>query len=139
MATRTLDKVDVKELQDLLLERSKVLEFDLAGLESDTGGAGAERAGAHSAAPGHLAELASDASEQDVMYGRLEIQSGELKEVREALDRLKTGAFGACESCRHAIPVERLRAIPYTRLCLNCKRAEEGGQGWDGGRNAGDP
>ncbi len=128
MAARTLDRVDVKEIQELLLERSSALEFDLAGLESETGGAGAERAGAHSSAPGHLAELASDASERDHMYGRLESQSGELMEVRAALQRLEKGAFGDCETCGEAIPLERLRAIPYARLCVACKSAEEGGQ-----------
>lgn len=127
MAARTLDSVDVKEIQELLLERSGALEFDLAGLESETGGAGAERAGAHSAAPGHLAELASDATERDLMYGRLESQSDELMEVRAALERLETPAFGDCETCGIAIPLDRLRAIPYARLCVSCKGAEERG------------
>lgn len=131
MAAGTPDRVDVVEIQDLLLERSKVLEFVLAGLENETGGVGA-----HSAAPGHPAELASDASEQDVMYGRMESQSDELMEVREALERLEKGGYGDCESCGDPIPLERLRAIPYARLCVGCKSAEEEDQA-EGTRNAG--
>ena len=127
MAPRTLDRIDLKEIQDLLLERSKVLEFDLAGLENETTGQGAERVGALSSAPGHLAELASDASEKAIMYGQLESQSGELLEVRDALERLEKESFGLCDNCNEAIPIERLRAIPYARLCMSCKSAEERG------------
>jgi len=126
-ALRMLDSIDAKELKSLLLERRKVLEFDLAGLENETTGEGAERAGAPSSAPGHLAELASDASEKAVMFGQLESQSGELAQVREALERLDKGAFGLCDNCNDDIPLDRLRAIPYARLCVGCKTAEERG------------
>jgi DnaK suppressor protein len=125
MNPSTLKSDDLKVMQDLLLDRSKVLEFDLAGLENETTGQDAERAGVPSSAPGHLAELASDASEKQVMFGQIQSQTGELLEVREALERLGNGSFGLCDTCNEAIPLERLQAIPYTRLCLSCKRAEE--------------
>jgi DnaK suppressor protein len=127
MRLRVLDSIDVQELRELLLDRSKVLKVDLAGLENETTGEGAERAGAQSSAPGHLAELASDASEKAVMFGQMERQSDELGEVRDALDRLDNGAFGLCDDCNEEIPIERLRAIPYARLCKGCKSAEERG------------
>jgi len=125
MTPRSLGSIDLKEFHDLLLDRSKVLEFDLAGLENETTGPGAEHAGAPSSAPGHPAELASDAAEKAVLYGQLQSQSGELAEVRDALERLEEGVFGVCDNCNDAIPVERLRAIPYASLCLRCKTAEE--------------
>ncbi len=125
MAPHTMNPVDLKEMQDLLLDRSKVLEHDLDGLESETMGKGADQAGDHSMAPVHIAELASDASEKAVMYGRMESESGELQEIREALERLENGTFGPCENCGEAIPLERLEAIPYARLCVKCKSAEE--------------
>jgi RNA polymerase-binding transcription factor DksA len=59
------------------------------------------------------------------MYGRMESESGEVQEIREALERLHNGTFGSCESCGHAIPLERLKAIPYARLCVGCKSEEE--------------
>jgi len=127
MRLRVLDSIDAGELKELLLDRSKILEVDLAGLENETTGEGAERAGAQSSAPGHLAELASDASEKAVMFGQLESQSGELAEVRDALERLDKGAFGLCDECNDDIPMDRLRAIPYARLCMRCKSAEERG------------
>jgi len=127
MAIRTLDSIDFKELQGLLLDRSKDLEIDLADLENETAGEGADRSGAYSSAPGHPAELASDASEKAVMFGRMESQTGELAEVRDALERMEAGSFGRCDDCDEDIPLERLRAIPYARLCLKCKSVEEKG------------
>jgi len=127
MKLRVLDGIDARELRELLLERSGVLEVDLAGLENETTGEGAERAGAQSSAPENLAELASDDSVKAVLFGQLESQSDELKEVRDALERLDQGAFGLCDDCNEEIPIERLRAIPYARLCRACKSAEEKG------------
>ncbi len=45
-----------------------------------------------------------------------------LKEVDAALERMKTGTFGTCETCGSPIGDERLDALPFARQCMNCKR-----------------
>ena len=117
--------VDLQVMRDLLLDLSSARGVDLDGLESETMGKDADPSGDHSIASGQTAELASDESEKAVMYGMMERESGELQEIREALERLETGTFGTCETCAEAIPLERLQAIPYARLCVTCKSAEE--------------
>ena len=42
-------------------------------------------------------------------------------EIDEALAKLGTGNYGICESCKTGIPRIRLRALPYARLCVQCK------------------
>jgi len=49
----------------------------------------------------------------------------ELDEIDAAQARLAAGAYGVCEGCRHAIPLERLRAVPTARHCVTCQRREE--------------
>jgi YteA family regulatory protein len=44
-----------------------------------------------------------------------------LGEVRNALDKINKGTYGICEICGENINEERLEAIPYTRLCLECE------------------
>ena len=128
MELNALNPEHKEEIRELLLDRTRDLEVDLAGLGHESTGLGAPWAGADSPAPGgDLAELASDASEKSVVYGQMESQSGELLEVRDALERLETGTFGLCDDCNEAIPLERLRAIPYARLCRACKSVEERG------------
>ncbi len=44
--------------------------------------------------------------------------------IEEALARVKQRAYGICEACRHPIPRARLNAVPWTRLCRECKERE---------------
>jgi len=120
MPDRSMTKTELKEFKTLLLERTRLLKGDLAGLEEETRTEGAE-----GAAPGHTAELASDESERDVSFGRMGSQTEELREIAAALDRIKDGSFGKCETCEGNIPKERLRAIAYARLCVKCQTKEE--------------
>jgi RNA polymerase-binding transcription factor DksA len=43
-----------------------------------------------------------------------------LAQVEEALARIAGGSYGRCIECTKAIPVARLEALPYTKLCVNC-------------------
>ena len=121
-----LGKSELAEYKALLLLRKKVLQGDVKTLEDEGCKKGTDAAGDLSTLPMHLADLGTDSFEQDITLGLMENESDELHEIEEALDRIKEGTFGLCESCKKKIPKERLRAIPYTRLCVNCKKKEEG-------------
>jgi len=122
---KSMSKGELKEFQSLLLQRSNVLQGDLDGLEGETRGSGSDRSGDQSTVPGHMAELASDASEKTFSFGRMESQTEELKEIKDALERINDGSFGSCENCQGRIPKERLKAISYARLCVKCQGKQE--------------
>jgi DnaK suppressor protein len=42
-------------------------------------------------------------------------------EIDAALAKIADGSYGTCEQCGKSIPRERLRAIPYATLCVQCK------------------
>jgi len=112
---------NLSELEDLLRRRKALLADDVLGLErawTDH----SEMDGAHS---NHMAESGSDSFEEDLRLARMESAGEEIDEIEAALDRLQDGAYGACEECGKAISLERLRAIPYARLCIPCKQIEE--------------
>jgi DnaK suppressor protein len=44
-----------------------------------------------------------------------------LRAIEEALARIRHGTFGVCESCKRPIAVARLKAVPWNRLCRDCK------------------
>ncbi|MDA3902942.1 MAG: RNA polymerase-binding protein DksA [Desulfuromusa sp.] len=48
-----------------------------------------------------------------------------INKIRQALERIKDGSFGHCESCEEIIGAERLRARPVTTLCIDCKTEQE--------------
>ena len=121
-----LSKVELKEFRTLLLHRKAVLQGDVKTLEDEACKKGTDAAGDLSTLPMHLADLGTDSFEQDISLGLMENESDELHEIQEAFDRIKDGSFGLCETCRKKIPKERLKAIPYARLCVSCKKKEEG-------------
>ncbi len=49
----------------------------------------------------------------------------EIEEIDAALLRIAEGTYGRCESCATEIADARLRALPATRLCVDCARIHE--------------
>ncbi len=44
-----------------------------------------------------------------------------LRAIEEALARIAQGTFGLCDACGRFIPEARLKDVPWTRLCRDCK------------------
>src|ERR1700730_8626888 len=102
------------------------LKGDMSGLrDAALRGSGGESSGGISNAPLHLADLATDNSEQEVSLGLLQNQQQVLNAILAALDRLDAGTFGICERCGQEISEERLKAVVYASRCINCERQVE--------------
>lgn len=52
-----------------------------------------------------------------------EFARGSAADVDAALQRLASGRYGRCDRCAARIPLARLRALPETTVCVDCKRA----------------
>jgi DnaK suppressor protein len=50
-----------------------------------------------------------------------------LRDVERALQKIDAGTYGRCERCGGPIAVERLEALPWAVLCIDCKQRGEGG------------
>ena len=46
--------------------------------------------------------------------------------VNRALRKMDLGTYGACERCGQPIGMERLEALPWAILCIDCARKGEG-------------
>ena len=75
----------------------------------------------------HLAEAATLTLDREIDYSLEENSTGVLKAIDEALARIDEGTFGTCALCGQPIPEERLEALPYATLCIDCKRKAERG------------
>lgn len=49
-----------------------------------------------------------------------------LRWVTRALTKMELGTYGVCERCGRPIGIERLEALPWAILCIDCKRRGEG-------------
>ncbi len=45
-----------------------------------------------------------------------------LKDVNDALRKIKQGTYGVCEKCGGKINEERLKILPTARLCMTCHK-----------------
>ncbi len=50
---------------------------------------------------------------------------GQLRRIREALERLNSGEYGECVECGEFINPRRLKAQPTAQLCIECKEERE--------------
>jgi DnaK suppressor protein len=81
----------------------------------------------------HLADTAGDddadigtkTSERERELSVLRSISERREQVENALTRLAQGAYGWCERCSGAIPVERLAVFPWATSCVSCKQLLE--------------
>jgi RNA polymerase-binding protein DksA len=76
-------------------------------------------------APMHLADTGTEEYMHELNATLLENEGFLLAEVQAAIARVDQGAFGRCESCGGDIAEERLEAIPYARLCIDCATASD--------------
>ena len=71
---------------------------------------------------GSQAAAASHVFEQQRDLALRDRSRAELGRVEAALQRLDDGTYGMCASCGNPIAPERLEAIPWAPLCIDCAR-----------------
>jgi DnaK suppressor protein len=73
----------------------------------------------------HPADDGSLASEQATEMAMRQNTERLLDQVEHALRRMKEGGYGICADCGKPIDYARLKAIPYTELCMDCAHKHE--------------
>lgn len=117
---------ELVEFKNLLLARKKLIEELLENRERDlTKSSIKDQTGSLSGTPQHLAEIGGEEYDKSFSAIILENVQKELKEIIVALQKIERKEYGICENCNKPINKERLKALPYTRLCLDCKILEE--------------
>ncbi len=100
-------------------ERARVLGALNRGVAEHSRAEERERAGDLSAVPLHLADIGTDAIQEEIDAANETRESNELAEIDAALERLRQDPerFGICEDSGAEIPFERLSLIPWARTC----------------------
>lgn len=85
---------------------------------------------------GDILDAALDSSHDEISSQLAEVESRELANIDRALEQMREGRYGICESCETTIPLARLQALPYATLCIGCQReAEKSGAASGGNAN----
>jgi RNA polymerase-binding protein DksA len=75
--------------------------------------------------PKDFADIASDDIDRKMIEALGSQDLKRLKLIDSALTRIRQGKYGLCVKCGKKIPHDRLEAIPYALMCIECKTAEE--------------
>lgn len=73
----------------------------------------------------HLADAGTDTADRDFALSLISNEQEALKEIADAVERLKSGKYGICEITNKAIPHARLMAVPFTRYSLEGQKELE--------------
>ncbi|UCE23818.1 MAG: TraR/DksA C4-type zinc finger protein [Candidatus Zixiibacteriota bacterium] len=118
-------KADLERCRQLLLEKRKALFEELSAMNTKLGKTIKESTGDLSSYSYHMADQGTDAMERELTF-MLSSKSGRfLYHIDEALRRIDRGDYGKCVTCGKQIGIDRLKAVPHARLCIDCKSAEE--------------
>jgi DnaK suppressor protein len=120
-----MTKVELEAFRQQLIKLRDRLNGDVSSLTEEALGKAGSPNGGLSNMPIHMADLGSDAFEQENTLNLLANEQQQLQEIRDALERIRLGTFGDCEECNNPIPKPRLKEIPFTRFCVACARKQE--------------
>lgn len=108
-------QAEKERVMQSLAQHEKIIKHtdDQSGLETGK---------AHS---NHMADQGSDEFQYETTIKFANTEGRYLYNIEEALRRIEDGSYGKCLSCEKAIALPRLKRLPYTRLCIECKEKEE--------------
>jgi DnaK suppressor protein len=70
---------------------------------------------------GDEGDLSQRSYEEFLFLNRNNLEIKLLREVEQALIRVRNGEFGVCHRCEEAISPKRLDAIPWAKYCVPCQ------------------
>ena len=104
---------DLQRYKGLLLEKQR----ELSSVQEDAGA----RVPAAGGLDGDLIDQANADAEAELQIRLHQTDTRLLRAIEEALARIRQGTFGVCQVCKQPVSKARLEAVPWTRLCRECK------------------
>ena len=121
-AKSRLKPEDVEIFRTLLIDKRRRVLSALDSMETE---ALRSEGSESSSMPIHMADVGSDAYEQDLKLGISASERERITEIDAALQRIVDGTYGICEISGKAIKKARLRAKPWARWTIDTARENE--------------
>ncbi len=118
MTDDTLDEAPLARLREELLRHRSFLraEIESQGADADSD----DVAFAHDAG---FADRGHSTGERSQVIAVVRALRANLGDVERALSKMEAGTYGICERCGRPIAPERLDALPWAALGIDCKQA----------------
>jgi DnaK suppressor protein len=112
-----MDRIELDQYKRVLLEKRGEFSVTSAESKSPIPAAGGRW-------QGDLVDRANANVEADLQIDLHQTDLRLLRAIEDALARIRNGTYGICEHCQNQISRARLRAVPWTRHCHDCKERE---------------
>ena len=73
----------------------------------------------------HLADAGTDTADRDFALNLIANEQAQIKEIDDALERMRLGTYGSCEITGRPIPATRLASVPQTRYSIEGQKELE--------------
>jgi len=77
--------------------------------------------------PYDTADFAEKSHEEWIFLKKNSFDTELLREIQDALLRLRDGSYGTCLDCSLPVSRKRLEAIPWARFCVSCQERRQTG------------
>lgn len=116
-----MKKTESREFKSMLVNLRARLRGDVSALaDAALRKTRSESSGDLSSMPIHMADVGTDAFEQEFTLSLMEHDGSALEQIEAALERIEDGVYGVCVECESKIPKARLQVLPHTPHCVKC-------------------
>jgi DnaK suppressor protein len=116
-----MDKKKVEYFKKRLLTKQEELLRSVTKTERDGRAADGE-------ATQDIADKAVNSYTKEFLFHQSDENRRVLQLISEALDRMKSGAYGQCVACEEDVQQKRLEAVPWARHCIECQEKQDKGE-----------
>lgn len=113
-----MQKSELEYFKDILLQRKEQILKNLNGVAEEMDELSSQELNDDG-------DFASVSSEQLVEGAIATQQEQELREIENALQKIKDGNYGICEMCEEPIGTHRLKVKPHAVYCIDCREVVE--------------
>lgn len=121
----SLSKAQIKQFKQRLLQERAKFAGAIRTLAQEASKNPREASGDLSSYTVHMADMSADTYERELVSNLASSEQTVLYQIEDALKRIEEGTYGDCQQCQKSIALSRLRAVPYTSLCISCQRTKE--------------
>jgi RNA polymerase-binding protein DksA len=114
-----MDQIFIDKMEEALLELKREILNKLAESSKDF------RTIAEGTEAKDLVDAASDDIDKKMIETLGSKEQNRLKLIDNAIVRIKGGKYGLCMKCGKRISQNRLEAIPYALMCVDCQSQDE--------------
>ena len=124
-----MQKDKLEKYHKILVNEKARLENEIRDFQDEEKYSQQESTAELSSYDNHPGDSGSETFEREMDLGLKDNTFTLLKQVDDALDKIKSGSYGICQKCGDKIRDDRLEVVPYASFCEKCQESQENLEG----------